>query len=98
MHWNACQWGHMYPKHNFPQLAFDIDNIRPISPRWNKKQADNIADWIDNTPLTNDAKNTLKAISEDKYLKTQTKDNTFYRWQYEKYKALNIIEQIRLGI
>lgn len=96
--WNKCQWWHMYPKKNYPQLAFDINNIRPISPRWNKKQADNIADWIDNTPLKEKTKEKLKRKSKDKELKNKVKSSVDYMELYEKYRKLNDKEEKRLWI
>lgn len=40
VHYKKAQWGHYYSKHNHPNLAFEIMNIRPISAISNKLQWD----------------------------------------------------------
>ena len=90
VHYSKCQGGHLYPKHNFPQLAFVIENVRPISAFGNKRQGDQIGySRMDKTPLTLKEKQTLKEISENKSLKNIRLTTEDYRAIYEKYKEIN---------
>lgn len=97
VHRSECVGGHIYPKGNFPHLAFNLDNIRPISSYGNKKQLDSIADWIDKVPLPDFVKDTLKEQSTNQLAKNQIRDTQFYTEVYEKYRKLNEEEKLRLG-
>lgn len=89
-------WWHCYPQRNYPQLAFEVNNIRPISARWNKTQADNIAFWKINLPRAVEI--TLDEIAKKKILKNQIMDHRFYQDIIDKYKKLNAVEKERLGL
>jgi len=78
-------------------MAFNLDNIRPISSYGNKKQLDSIADWIDKVPLPDFVKDTLKEQSTNQLAKNQIRDTQFYTEVYEKYRKLNEEEKLRLG-
>jgi len=78
-------------------MAFNLDNIRPISSYGNKKQLDSIADWIDKVPLPDFVKDTLKEQSTNQLAKNQIRDTQFYTEVYEKYRKLNDEEKLRLG-
>jgi hypothetical protein len=93
---SECQGGHAWPQHNFPHMAFLLDNIRPISPNGNRQQLDTIANWIDKTPLPIERKNLLAQNAVDKELKNQLRDNKYYQGMYDMFKALNKIEKKRL--
>lgn len=38
VYYTECDAGHFYPKSNYPQLAFTVDNVFPISKYTNKAQ------------------------------------------------------------
>lgn len=85
--WNIrsdIQWWHCYPQKNYPQLAFDINNIRPISILTNRRQKDTIGEWKKNLP-TETQIHLEKKSQEIK----QLRDCVWYREQYERYKTLN---------
>jgi len=89
-------WWHCYPQSNFAQLAFDIDNIRPITSRWNKQQLDNIWEWKKYLPKEIQEK--LEKKSKNKWLKWSMRDKNFYLQIIKTYKELNSKEEKRLGI
>jgi len=97
VHRSECVGGHIYPKGNFPHMAFLVNNIRPISMRWNKKQLDNIANWIDNTPLAEEDKESLKAFSKNEFAKNKLRDSQYYQEMFELYKSKNEKEIEYLG-
>lgn len=86
--YTACDWWHLYPKQNYPQLVFHMDNIRPQSKWSNKRQWDNY--WkereknvIDNIWLQ--AFWDMVAIAENKWLKNMIRDDSYYINQIKKY-------------
>jgi len=89
-------WWHVYGQKNFPHMAFEIDNIRPISWFSNKMQGDQIAQWKVNLPM--DIQNRLEILAADKESKNQIRDHKFFQDIIDKYKALNEIEYKRLGL
>lgn len=72
--------GHIYSKHNYPQLAFDILNCRPITKRANKKQGDTIGTRFPKM------KETLEPIAKDESLKNIKKDRQYYKQKLEELK------------
>jgi len=88
----------MYPQHNYPHLAFLLDNIRPISANCNRQQLDTVANWIDKTPLTTEEKAQLAEKAHDNGLKGELRNSQYYQGMYEKFKALNTIEKKRLAV
>ena len=59
VHYKKAQWWHFFSKHNHPNLAFEIMNIRPISAISNKLQWDQ--------PWYYWKENLLAIIGEDNY-------------------------------
>lgn len=99
VHYTECQWWHFYPKPNYPHIAFNPLNCRPISRQCNRMQGDNIGDrWRDNLVLLIGKMPMLEldSLARDKDLKSRVLDNTYYREQYELYKAKNELERKRL--
>lgn len=99
VHYTECQWGHFYPKHNYPHIAFSAINCRPISRQCNKMQWDNVGErWRDNLVLMIGKMPVIELdeLAGDKDAKNQIFHNTYYREQYEFYKAKNAIEKRRL--
>lgn len=92
---NVHGW-HCYPQSNYAGLAFCVDNIRPISWMWNKKQLDMVGLWVNNLPK--DIQEELEIRSQDKTEKRSMRDRKFYQEIIEKYQELNRIEEIRLWI
>ncbi|HCB51686.1 TPA: hypothetical protein DEP21_03885 [Patescibacteria group bacterium] len=91
--------GHCYPQRNYPQLAFDIRNVRPISNWENKKQADTIGNWVVNIPK--ETQKYLKKKSEDKENKEEKnklRDVNYFIDMYNLYHEKNKKEKERLGI
>ena len=92
--WNKCQWWHYYSKRNYPQLAFELDNVHPITWITNRLQWDNTwvrwKDWIIKVIGIN-RYNDLEDISLDKWAKFECakRDWSFYDAIYTKYKKLN---------
>lgn len=93
--WNV-NGGHVYSQKNYPQLAFEEQNIWPITKRWNKKQLDTTAEWKKNLPLN--TQNYLEERSKDKSGKNELRDRAFYEEIIAKYKKLNENELLRLNI
>jgi hypothetical protein len=89
-------WWHCYPQSNYAGLAFCVENIRPISWMWNKKQLDMVGLWVNNLPK--EIQDYLEIKSEDKSEKRSMRNRWFYEEIIEKYKKLNKIEEERLGI
>lgn len=89
-------WWHVFSQRNYPQLAFDIRNIRPISSWGNRKQLDTTAERIVNIPDKD--QEYLKQKSIKKLDKNTIRDRKFYIEIIEKYKKLNEIEEKRLLI
>lgn len=92
----SVNWWHVYGQRNYPHMAFEIDNIRPISWFSNKMQGDQIAQWKVNLP--EDIQDKLQAMSDNKSAKNELRNHTFYQNIIDKYKKLNEIEQKRLWI
>lgn len=59
VHYKKAQWGHYFSKHNHPNLAFEMMNIRPISAISNKLQWDQ--------PWYYWKENLIAIIGEDNY-------------------------------
>jgi hypothetical protein len=97
VHRSECVGGHIYPKGNFSHMAFNLDNIRPISSYGNKKQLDSIADRLDKVPLPQFVKDTLKEQSTNQLAKNQLRDTPYYKNLYEVYLCKNMEEKQRLG-
>lgn len=89
-------WGHVYGQRNYPNMAFEVDNIRPISSWSNKQQWDQIAQWKENLPK--DIQNKLWNFSKNLEAKNKLRDHKFYQWIIDKYVPLVLEEQKRLGI
>lgn len=94
-----CDGWHYFPKHNYPSIAFDEDNCRPISKRWNKQQWDQ--EWL----LWKD--NLIEEIGirsferlEEKKLKDKwiKRDRKYYEQQLEKRSLVLKKEMERRGI
>lgn len=99
VHYTECQWWHFYPKHNYPHIAFNQLNCRPISRQCNRMQGDNVWErWRDNLVLITGKMPVLglDELASDKDAKNQIFHNTYYREQYEYYKARNDEEKKRL--
>ena len=77
-------------------MAFEINNIWPISSWGNKMQGDQIAQWKEN--LHPSIQDELWEMSQNKEAKNQLRDHKFYQEIIDKYKTLNQIEEKRLGI
>lgn len=58
-HYKKAQWWHYFSKHNHPNLAFEIMNIRPITQQSNQQQLDK--------PWLYRKDNLLAIIGEDNY-------------------------------
>ena len=87
--WNKKVDGwHYYAKSTYPQLAFNIMNVYPITKYWNKKQGQST--WIDRV-IQPDALilSWLKDIAENKLLKNQLRDKEYYKNIYLEYKEIN---------
>lgn len=93
--WNV-HWWHCFPQWNYPQLAFDIDNCRPISWWWNRQQLDTVGLRLEN--LKPSIQDYLKDKSENKQEKRSDRDSDFYIEKYNQYKILNKRECERLWI
>lgn len=85
--------GHLYGKKNYPHIAFDLDNIRPIS-RWtNKKQGDMYwYEWADNVErhIWPERWLDLTMKAENKQKKALVRDHNYYQGMYETYNAWNL--------
>lgn len=92
-----CDWWHIYSKHNYPHIAFEILNCRPIGKQKNKMQWDNTADW-QAICLSKKDQWYLWGIAQDATpeYKKQFQTKEYYQEQYEKYKELNKVELERL--
>lgn len=83
--------GHLYWKKNYPHLAFDLDNIRPIKKRTNKKQGDMYwYEWADNVEnhIWPERWLALYMKAENKQSKNLIRDHAYYQKQYEYYNGL----------
>lgn len=87
---------HCFGQHNHPQLAFDIDNIRPITSNMNRSQWDQ--DWNRIYNLPDDIQNYLRDKAKDKSEKRISYTDTDYIYFLEKYRRLNVEECKRLWI
>jgi hypothetical protein len=87
---------HCYPQSNYAQLAFNLNNIRPISSIWNRKQLDTI--WERKKNLPKEVIEKLDIEAENKTVKRSMRDRKFYEAIIEKYKELNKVEEKRLWI
>ena len=87
---------HVYSQKNYPQLAFDERNIRPISSQENRRQGDTTAERKVNIPRED--REYIEERSKDKSMKRKTYTHNDYVTIYEKYKAKNLAECSRLGI
>jgi len=95
---HSVQWWHVYSKYNYPHIAFDVDNCRPILPSTNKSQFDKIGDWFCKVPLSIEAKRNLVEKAENPWHILELKTKKYYIEKYEYYKELNNKEYERLGI
>lgn len=99
VHWAECQWWHIFPKKNYPHMAFLLDNIWPISQWWNYKQLDNI--WYErwfNTWIGMKRLAELEEMSKDKLAKNRIITEFDYMWYYQKAVDMINIEEKRLWI
>lgn len=90
---------HYYPKHNYPHLAFDLDNCRPISRMTNKLQGDNVG--LRRRPQLALAMgsmniNRLDDRAKGKKAENVIYDNNFYNTMYSQLKELNRVRLIKL--
>lgn len=96
-----CDGWHFYPKHNYPQLAFEVDNCRPISKRMNKRQWDMIwYEWADRLiqEIWILRYNELEKIANDSLLKNIVRDRNYYQKQLDKFTLLKEKHLERLGL
>lgn len=98
--WVVCsisrvQWWHVYSKHNYPHIAFDVDNCRPILPSTNRSQFDKYWEWFCKVPLSSEAKQKLKEKAEN-WIRETLYTKKYYELKYEYYKELNRNEYARL--
>lgn len=87
------QAGHHRPKQKYPHMAFDIDNIYPITAWNNKRQGDMIGyERKDNLiALIGQAKyDMLESKANNKSLKNQVRQHQYYQTMYETYNNLNL--------
>lgn len=94
VYWRDCDWWHYRPKHNYPQLAFELDNVRPISKWTNKMQGDNVGiRWYDGMydMVWAERYQELSSIADDKREKNRCvkRDRNFYNDIYQDYKQRN---------
>ena len=83
--------GHLYGKKNYQHLAFDLDNIRPIKKRTNKKQGDMYwYEWADNVErhIWPERWHILTMNAKSKVWKFVVLDHAYYQKQYEYYNWL----------
>ena len=92
------QWGHIFSKHNYPQLAFYVNNCRPITPMANKLQWDQDAGWIGKVPLPVREIEYMKHIKEQWDWKFEVRTKKFYQEKREIYKKFNENEMKRLWV
>lgn len=93
--------GHLYSKGKHPQVAFNIDNIRPITKGHNKRQAENFGDrWVGEVEkiIGIHKLNKLRKLAMDASLKNELRDYTYFDNMYTVFRDLNQIEALRLGI
>jgi hypothetical protein len=91
--------GHRRPKHNNPQLIFELDNLRPISNETNYNQLDRPGITRQDQFINQIWKqrfDELKAIAEDKSKKNELRDKQYYLNIYDASKRLNTIHKNRL--
>jgi len=90
VHWTKAYWWHLRPKFNYPQLAFEIDNIRPISGGGNWRQLDHYgeerADKVERE-IGSLSFERLRKLSKNQYCKNQKRDVSYYElkiveWDY----------------
>ena len=58
---------------------------------------DNIADWIDKTPMSEPEIDELKELANDKRMKATILDTNFYQERYTHFKKLNDYFKVWLG-
>lgn len=95
----SVQAWHWRPKHNYPQLAFELDNIHPIKKWTNKRQADMLGyEWEQKfiAKIWFARYQELASIADNKELKWQVRDRQYYVELYEKYRDLNIQLLVKL--
>lgn len=83
---------HLRPFQNYPQLAFEVDNCRPITQGTNRRQADSF--WEERSQnveneLTIEKFMFMKKLARDKQLKNIKRDSKYYNDLYEYYKREN---------
>jgi hypothetical protein len=87
------QAGHHRPKQKYPHMAFDIDNIYPITAWNNKRQGDMIGyERKDNliALIGQDLYDRLESKANNKSLKNQVRQHQYYQTMYETYNNLNL--------
>lgn len=81
VYYKECDWWHLYPKKNYPQLAFYMANIRPQSKNSNKRQWDNYGKERESAVLDiiwTIAFGRMVALSIDKQEKSRIRDSKYY--------------------
>lgn len=99
--YQGCDGWHFYPKHNYPHLAFEVDNCRPISKRMNKRQWDMIwYEWSERLiqEIGILRYNELEQIANDPFIKNIVRDRKYYQEKLDKYTLLKQQELERLGL
>lgn len=95
VHRTKAQWWHIYSKKNYPQLAFNILNIRPITSNTNRIQWESTWEWRYNV-LDKDDLEILHEVSEDKEKKNTVMWSQYYQDMYELYREKNKEQEKRL--
>ena len=84
VYYTECDAGHFFPKSNYPQLAFVVDNVFPISKYTNKAQWDNVGIRRKDSILQQLGEyryNKLEALATDAAAKAQIRKKEYYREQ-----------------
>lgn len=87
------QAGHHRPKQKYQHMAFDIDNIYPITAWNNKRQGDMIGyERKDNliALIGQDLYDRLESKANNKSLKNQVRQHQYYQTMYDMYNNLNL--------
>lgn len=85
---------HIFSKHNYPHIAFELNNCRPITSQGNRMQGDQIGSRRPNA-IDQEDFDKLKALADDKELKRQFQSmnneqkKEYYKSKYEEYKQKN---------
>lgn len=91
--YNGCQWWHFFPKHNYPQLIFNEDNVHAQTGEWNYRQMDKIGLFYEKNiieKIGQERYDKLREIARDDIAKEQARNRkqSFYEDIYNKYHPI----------